>query len=82
MQYKSCCVRSFQIRLKPIYSPDQKTQKNCRNTRFVSVHCNVFHGKLAIESIESWIHVAVFHAKGASMLQELWLLVLCTAETL
>lgn len=46
MQYKSSCVRSFQIRLKLFYSLDQKAQKDSRKTGFFSVHSNVFHGIL------------------------------------
>lgn len=76
MQYKSSCVRSFQIRLKLFCSLDQKAQKDSRKTGFFSVHSNVFHGKLNIESIQNWTHVAVFRSFGVFMLQEMWLLVL------
>lgn len=73
MQYKSSCVRSFQIRLKPNYSWAQKAQKEPRKIAFVSVHSNEFHGKLASESIQSWMHDAGFCAHGAFMLQGMFL---------
>lgn len=66
MQYKSSCAWSFHIRLKPIYSGGQKAQKECRKTAFVSVHSNEFHGKLASESIQSWMHDAGFVLVGLS----------------
>lgn len=66
MQYKSSCVWSFQIRLKPIYWGGQKAQKESRKTAFVSVHSNEFHGKLASESIQSWVHDAGFVLVGLS----------------
>lgn len=66
MQYKPSCVWSFQIRLKPIYSGGQKGQKESRKTAFVSVHCNEFHGKLASESIQSWMYDAGFVLVGLS----------------
>lgn len=65
-QYKSSCVWSFHIRLKPIYSGGQKAQKESRKTAFVSVRSNEFHGKLASESIQSWMHDAGFVLVGLS----------------
>lgn len=48
MQYKSSCARSFQIRLKLIYSWGQKARKESRKTAFVSLQSNEFHGKLSL----------------------------------